>query len=268
MFGIARWKIVTLCFINFLVVYCAYITALSLFTGRFTSEFEAFVWAFVSAVIFTGSQFLFLVPLAIQPKAGSKTRSLRLQVIIAAFLGGALTVGFAMIVASVISTLYLGVDDEWSYPMALYSLLWVPNLFTVEPRYLVEPLFIGSLSFIVLSWSVWAFVLWHRIKIKHHSPDFLGRIAGRLFAGSIIEFLLAIPFHVMVEKKSDCYCSTGTFGALILSFMAGLWLFGPFVFMLVFWRKRPWTKSHCKHCGYPQKVVTAQECSECGKKLY
>ena len=267
MFGIARWKIITVCFVNFLVVYCAYVAAMSLFAGSFPSEFRIFVWVFASAVIFTGSQFLFLVPLATQPKAGGKPRSLRLQVIIAAFIGGALTVGFAMIVASVISTLLLGVDDDWAYPMAIYSLLWVPNLFTVDSRHLLEPLFIGSIGFIVLSWSVWTFVLWHRININHHNPGYLGRLSGRLFAGSIIEFLLAIPLHVMVDKKTDCYCSTGTFGALILSFMAGLWLFGPFVFLLAFKHKRPWTKSHCKYCGYPRKVVTAQDCSECGKKL-
>ena len=100
MFGIARWKIITVCFVNFLVVYCAYVAAMSLFAGSFPSEFGIFVWVFASAVIFTGSQFLFLVPLATQPKAGGKPRSLRLQAIIAAFIGGALTVGFAMIVAS------------------------------------------------------------------------------------------------------------------------------------------------------------------------
>lgn len=267
MFGVTRWKIVSLCFVNFLVVFCAYISAMSLFAGNVLMEFKSLVWAFVSAVIFTGSQFLFLVPLATQPKAGGKPRSLRLQVVIAAFLGGALTVGFAMAVASVISTLFLGVEDEWSYPMAVYSLLWIPNIFTVETKYLFDSLFLGSLGFILLSWSTWAFVLWHRVKINHHNPGYLGRIAGRLFAGSIIEFLLVIPLHIMVKKKTDCYCAAGTFGALVLSFMAGLWLFGPFVFMLVFWKKRPWTKSHCKHCGYPRKVTTAQTCSECGKKF-
>ena len=267
MFGVARWKIVSVCFINFLIVYFSYLLVMGLFFGNIQTEVGMLIWAFFSAVLFTGSQFLFLVPLAICPKAGGKPRSLRLQIIIAAFIGGALTVGFAMIIASIITSLYLGVDDDWAYPLSIYSLLWIPNLFSVDPKYLLEPLFIGCLSFIVLSWGIWAFVLWQRMKIKHHNPGYLGRIAGRLFAGSIIEFLLAIPLHIMVEKKTDCYCSSGTFGALILSSMAGLWLFGPFVFLVVFWKKRPWTKSHCKHCGYPRKVATAKECSECGKKL-
>ncbi len=268
MFGVARWKIVTLCFVNFLVVYCAYLGAMALFADGWRTEPGILVWAFISTVLFTGSQFVFLIPLAKQPKAGGKARSLKLQIIVAAFLGSALTVGFAMIVASVISTLILGVDDDWSYPMAIYSLFWVPNLFTVELKHLFEPLFLGSVLFILLSWGVWAFLLWNRIKVNHRNPDYLGRIAGRLFAGSILEFLLAIPLHVMVEKKTDCYCSTGTFGALILSFMAGLWLLGPFIFMLVFWQKRPWTKSNCRHCGYPRKVVKAKSCSECGKRHY
>ena len=150
----------------------------------------------------------------------------------------------------------------------LISGVWLNDIQYLEWKDLQDPVLVGNVAFIIATWTVWSFLLWNHIKRSKHDPSVLATFTGKLFAGSLVEILLAIPLFAMVKRKTNCYCETGSFGALIMSVMACLWLFGPFMFIVLVWRKRPWTRTHCFSCGYPRKIKKAKICSECGSALY
>ena len=269
MYGVARWKIIAWVFVSFLITICAFMGAISAFSGDLQDGLDFWVYSVISALIFTTSQIIFIIPIAKPPKLTHKGRSLRLQMLMAGLLGTLLTVAFAMMVASFITTILMnqGKDDEWGYALFLFSGMWAFEGSFPDVEDLYDPIFLGHIGFVVITWCIWSFLLWKRIKQSNHDPSVLGNITGKLFAGSLVEMLLAVPLFVMVQRREDCYCATGSFGALIMSVMSSLWLFGPFMFIVLFWRKRPWTKTHCFKCGYPRKIIKATVCSECGGVL-
>jgi hypothetical protein len=199
-------------------------------------------WEFIliSASVIVGTQIVFVLPFVKPPTITTKGKSLIVSSLIASIAGSFLVVGFAAGVFSFITSFLLDnqTTDEYYVPVFMYS--------------------IGA------AWIVWSVLLLMYIKRKNYDPSGLVRITSWMFAGSVVEMLLMIPFNVMVIKRTDCYCATGSFLSLTLSVFATLWLFGPFMVILLAWRKRPWTKDHCFSCGYPRKVRDAKECSECG----
>lgn len=266
MYGVAKWKIIAWVFVSFLVAIAAFMGAVELFAGDTITIDDFWLYSVISALIFTSSQIVFIIPMAKPPKLTTKGRSLRLQMLIAGLLGTIFTVILAMMVASIITTLILnkGDYDQWGYAIVIFSGIWIFEGGLPDVDDLYDPMFLAHLGFIALSWCIWSFLLWKRIKLSKHDPSMLATFTGKLFAGSLIELILSIPLFVMVQRKSDCYCATGSFGALIMSVMASLWLLGPFIFIVLFWRKRPWTRTHCYTCGYPRKIAKATVCSECG----
>jgi hypothetical protein len=142
------------------------------------------------------------------------------------------------------------------------------EFFTLNQSNREMPILIIELSFLVLCWIGWSIPLWIFANRRHRDPGILVRITGKLFAGTIVELLLAIPLTLIIKRRTDCYCATGSFGALIFSLMGCLWLFGPGIVIALFWKKRPWEKDHCFACGYPRKVAASTNCSECGTAFH
>lgn len=269
MYRVPRWKIIAGVFTCYLIVICAFMGVVASFDVNPFVEPTAWVYSVISAALFVTSQIIFIIPMATPPKLTTKGRSLRLQMLMAGLLGTILTVIFAMLVASFITSIVLdqAKDDEWGYALILFSGGWVYDIESFEWKYLQDPVLIGNVAFIIVSWSIWSFLLWKHIKRLKYDPSVLANFTGKLFAGSLVEILLSVPLFVMVKRKSNCYCETGSFGGLIMSVMACLWLFGPFMFIVLFWRKRPWTRTNCFSCGYPRKIKSATTCSECGSAL-
>ncbi len=269
MYGVPRWKIITGVFACFMIVICAFMGAIAALDVNPWNEPSAWIYSVISATVFVTSQIVFIIPMATPPKLTTKGRSLRLQMLMAGLLGTILTVVFAMLVASFITSIVLdqAKEDEWGYAFMLFSGAWLFDIWHVRWEDLQDPMFLGNLGFVLTTWCVWSFLLWNHIKRSKHDPNVLENFTGKLFAGSLVEILLAIPLFVMVKRKTNCYCETGSFGALMMAVMACLWLFGPFMFIVLVWRKRPWTRTHCFACGYPRKIKSATTCSECGSKL-
>lgn len=245
--------------------------ALIAFAGAFLSydaDLTADAWAYisVSSLLFVTSQVIFVLPMVMPPKLSTTGRSLRLNILVASFVGATLTVIFAMLVASIITTMIFNLPEEdgWGLYPLLYSGIWIFNLDTSDFTDRTVWLFIG---FLCMSWFIWSLLLYVFVRRRKHDPSALVRITSWLFAGSIVELMLSIPLFIMVNRRSDCYCQTGAFGALVMSVFACLWLFGPCMLIVLIWRKRPWIKDHCYRCGYPRKVVGAGSCSECGTSL-
>lgn len=85
----------------------------------------------------------------------------------------------------------------------------------------------------VVSWGIWIPVLLHRSK---SAPDGLERAVGKGIVGSAVALALTLPWYLVVRTKERCYCSLGSYCALVLGVFALLVVGGPL--LLVFARDR------------------------------
>lgn len=223
----------------------------------------------ISVFVFVGSQIIFILPLVKVPTVTPKGKCLFRSILIAGIFAAILTTMFGMLVMSIVQmSMTMPSDDGWG----ILSLLFV-GWWTVDWDDFFDPtqseMYILYIEFglLLLSWIFWTWLLWVFVQRRHKDPSTLVRITGWLFSGTIVELLLAVPLMLIVRRRTDCYCATGSFGTLILSIMGCLWLCGPGIVIALIWRKRPWIKDHCFHCGYPRKVAGVSNCSECGTQL-
>lgn len=130
----------------------------------------------------------------------------------------------------------------------------------------VERVFIAVVAALALSWVFWSFLLAARMRGESRE-SLLARWIGMLFAGSVVEMTLALPFDLIVRRRADCYCETGTFLMLWVTGSIVLWVMGPLALVTILWRRRrPFYRNHCPNCGY-DKGPTANRpgrCPECG----
>jgi len=233
----------------FLGAYCFNIAilllAFFLFAVLADELFPPFPWKFmfICSAVIVGTQFIFILPIVKPPRLTIRGKPLLLSACMASFIAAVLTLGLVSLVYSIVMTLALDVPKEDEMQEGFFLI------------------FLGS------SWIVWTICLLIFVNRKKRDPSSIVKCTSWLFAGSIIELLLSIPLAILVARRSNCYCSTGSFFSLSLSFLAALWLFGPFMVILLVWRRRPWTKDHCFNCGYPRKLADSSVCSECGTEI-
>jgi hypothetical protein len=94
----------------------------------------------------------------------------------------------------------------------------------------------------------------------------LQRIAAGIFIGTIVEAMAIIPLDVLVRRREDCICATGTFIGLAICGSVGLFVFGPAIFLpLVLRHRKRWYGRRCSVCGYDMTGLGAVDrCPECG----
>lgn len=94
----------------------------------------------------------------------------------------------------------------------------------------------------------------------------LARLSIRILQGTAVEVVAIIPLDVMIRRKTDCYCSAGTFWALMLCGTVGLLMAGPAMLLTVMTRRRRrWRDGRCEVCGYDMTGLrNADRCPECG----
>jgi len=121
------------------------------------------------------------------------------------------------------------------------------------------------LAIVLLAW-VLATPMLYVFSRKRRRETWLSRLSAGLFTGTIFETAAIIPLDIMVRKRSDCYCATGTFFSLSLCLSVGLAAFGPAVILPVVARRRKrWYESRCAYCGYEKTgLEKTDRCPECG----
>ena len=219
--------------------------ALYLYSLLLDDLFDGYPWDFilVCPAIIVITQLIFVLPMVKPPQLTFGGKSLVCSMILVSGIAATMTLSLFGLVYSLVISIMMDTPKQ-DFISELF--FW---------------LFLG------VSWVVWSTCLLIYVHRKHKDPSTLVRVTSALFAGTLIEFLLSIPLTIMVERRTDCYCGSGTFIALCFSFLATIWLFGPFMIVVFIWRKRPWTKDHCFNCGYPRKLASSRLCSECGAVL-
>ncbi len=204
-------------------------------------------WSIVgpTALVLVALQGVFLIPMfRRRPPREHRGKSLTASLLVAGALAGALTMGIGGGVLELIGLIglpestSLDKDDLWVIPLAMLGVGWV----------------LWSLLLVIFVRGIWA-------------DRTLGRLVGLLFAGTLIETIVILPLDVMVRRRTDCYCGTGTFMALSFCALATLWLTGPgVVIALLSHRHRRWRDDHCGKCGYPKGPSPGPVCAECGSE--
>jgi hypothetical protein len=213
----------------------------------------AWTGVFLPAMVAALAQLMFLLPVVKPSMVRSEHgRTLWLSVIGAGFVAALLFVALLMAIGEGVHWLVFGETDlgDWVADTAIHDMAplewWV------------------FWPYVLIGWMIWTPLLWvfTRRAPRNRLPD---RLAGWLLAGTIAEVIVVLPLDLMVRRKSDCYCATGTFWALVTSGLALLWLAGPGIVLAVTSkRRRAWFEMHCEKCGYAKGPSPGQRCPECG----
>ena len=172
-------------------------------------------WCGLPVLIIVATQAVFVAPL-VKPDLSIRhgSRPMLLSLLAIAIVAAALAVGLLCALLELINV--------WDDKLDLNENVW---------GWPVVPLAL------IASWALWSwlFVLFTR---KKRDERLLGRLVGLLLGGTVIEVLAVLPVDLMVRRRTDCYCATGTFNALLLATLAALWLAGPGVLILYLRRRR------------------------------
>lgn len=177
-------------------------------------------------------------------------RSLRASVAGAGVLGGACVVGVtatAWDVLGLAATPAPAEPGQWLRGGALVMVPWI-----LVPAWLVAG-------------TIWALLI-RRAGLASR-PDGLDRMVRRIFAGSCVELAVAAPTLVVATRRDDCYCSWGSWWAIIAGITSLGLLCGPAVVLLATRKTRmQWMRGVCLDCGYPLRG-SGSTCPECGKSV-
>jgi hypothetical protein len=97
-----------------------------------------------------------------------------------------------------------------------------------------------SLGALLVSWFAWAYVFYRWSK-KLTPGSFFERICRRLYYGSILELLVAVPTHIVARYRNYCCAGFGTFLGITFGIAIMLLSFGPGVYYLFVKR---WERLH------------------------
>lgn len=116
---------------------------------------------------------------------------------------------------------------------------------------------------LVLMWGMWTVVFWRFVRRMGPSAGH-SWLMRKLFAGSALELLVAVPTHVVVRMRGDCCATMVTGPAIYTGIAVMLMSFGPGVFILYSARRKLLLgRGKCRKCGYDLRA-TPERCPECG----
>lgn len=91
--------------------------------------------------------------------------------------------------------------------------------------------FLIALGVLILSWLVWGAVFYKWGK-RSDPGGLINKLCRILFAGSILELLVAVPTHIVARYRNYCCAGFGTFVGITFGLAVMLMSFGPGVFFL------------------------------------
>ncbi|MFM1829868.1 MAG: hypothetical protein RLZZ558_208 [Planctomycetota bacterium] len=204
----------------------------------------AFVLLLMGLVV---SPMLICVPLVgLGARQGSGI-PLRWSIAGAGSLGGLISVGMLVVMLDIPRVLML-----WSGQSIAWGLPWLGEVELV--------------ALILLTWVV-AGAIWASLLARagmSGDPDRIVRFVRRLFAGTCVELALAAPTYAAGMRKESCWCSWGSFWAIVGGSVVLTTLCGPMLVLL--WTRRArlhWIRRACPACGYPRRGGV-ERCPECG----
>lgn len=217
----------------------------------FFTNWEGILCLPLPALLVVGTQIIFLLPVfSKRLRVAGQGRSLKRTICAAGLVGGFLFTGLILSVPELFKV--------WE-PVGE----WITNESEILDGDITALLAVFWAS-IGVGWLLWLPILF--IFARRAGPRrFHERLVVVLLAGTVLETLVIVPIDVMVRRRTDCYCATGTFFALCISIWAWLWLTGPgIVLAITAKRRRLLAETHCVNCGYAKGPSPGPGCPECG----
>jgi hypothetical protein len=167
-------------------------------------------WLFILVLLLSAFALL-VVPVRIESKLRLSKKSIIFPVIAASLMMGALAAGLVLAIGETIA------KDALSD-----TVLWL------------------ALGELILVWILWGFIFFRWSK-NLEPKSFIEKQCRYLYRGSILEFLVAVPTHVVARSRDYCCAGFATFGGIVFGIAIMLLSFGPGVFFLYSER---WEKLH------------------------
>lgn len=99
---------------------------------------------------------------------------------------------------------------------------------------------------------------------RAHAPDRLDRMVRWLVAGTCVELAIAAPTFVAAARRDTCWCSWGSWWAIVAGITTLTVLCGPALVLMATRRTRlAWMRAVCVECGY-RRHGAQERCPECG----
>lgn len=120
----------------------------------------------------------------------------------------------------------------------------------------------ASLAFLT-SWAAATPLLW-AYRRGELAESRLSRVANLIFKGTLVELVATIPLDAITRRKTTCYCTDGSFLALIICGTVGFLALGPAIYLLPAVRRARREHGLCPECGYDLRGAREPQCPECG----
>ena len=92
-----------------------------------------------------------------------------------------------------------------------------------------KAVFRGLMAGLLITWIGLSLLLAHRSKGQ---PDLLERRMAQATAGTLVGLALATPWYLVLRRKQQCFCSLGTFWALVVGLWSLVLVGGPLLLLL------------------------------------
>mgnify|MGYP000630993924 CR=1 FL=1 len=188
------------------------------------------------AVMLAGQALLLLVPMDVARERPVSRRKLMAPVVVAAFF-------FAnLVLAGVFCLLFAQFRDSAPDKVLFWTNYGLPEDLAAPAQAAMQKTFgfklgnwdrtrLGILSILLLLWGAWTFIFYYLTRHKSAQAA-QQRLLSWLLKGSILEFLVAVPCHVVVRGREDCCAPAGTFWGMAAGLAVMLLCFGPGLFFL------------------------------------
>lgn len=194
--------------------------------------FTQWIYWVLLAIMIACQAALLGIPIRIESRRPVTKKPVIFLVVVSALLAAALILGIAAAVGEVVS-------KQPDLRSGLDSLMLGGN---IENAFLEKAVGWSAMASFLIIWFIWGLVFygWSR---KLEPRTFVERQCKFLFAGSVLELLVAVPTHILARSRDYCCAGFSTFIGIALGISVMLLSFGPGVFFLYLER---WKKLHPK----------------------
>jgi hypothetical protein len=164
---------------------------------------EPLYWAWIGVMVVAQAALLVL-PVKVASRRPTTQRSLVWPIVVSGLMVGGLVIGAEMAISEFVQRgdIFNNRSEKW-FVLGAGALTWV----------------------------VWT-VVFYRMSRTSSAEDVISRHCRLLLRGSFLEFLVAVPTHIVARQRDYCCAGVATFIGIALGVAVMLLSFGPAVFFL------------------------------------
>ncbi len=186
-------------------------------------------WVFLAIMVVCQAALLG-IPVKVASKRPVTKKPVIFSVVASSFLA-------AFLIFGIVAAVGESVSKEPDIPAGLEFLFFGGN---VTNPFLEKAVGWSAMAGFLIIWSIWGLVFYRRSR-GLEPKTFIERQCRFLFAGSVLELLVAVPTHILARSRDYCCAGFSTFIGIALGISVMLLSFGPGVFFLYLER---WKRLH------------------------